>query len=451
MTTSSLPKRIFKVFAWIVGVLVVLALAIFTRVDRKDYHLEEYYLQTMGHLDTLNLHHTTGSTWLAGWSKVNTTPKTPAKLLGYRPRGRYDFVQDSSYIRSLIVGNGTQRVAFVNYELMIVHPYLQERVLNRLEELHFPVDMVYFTATHTHSGLGGFIPGLLGKLALGSFDREVVELLEERTLHSLQLALSKMDTVSIHFRKVATESLVANRLIEGNPIDPIARQLILEKKNGSKGLMTTFSAHPTILHSKFMGLSGDYPHYFNDNLERSEYDFSLFAAGTVGSMRPLSTGYDPEDMEQFADELTDQLREKEGQIFLESSHQMKWAILPLHLRKAHFRLGKNIRVRPWIFNQLLGETNAHFDLVLLGNVLMVSSSGEISGEMMEAWELFAMENGLHLMVTCFNGGYIGYITPDMYYDMELYETRDMNWFGPYNGAYFDEVLRTSISRMARDN
>ncbi|EMS34362.1 hypothetical protein C943_03581 [Mariniradius saccharolyticus AK6] len=450
MTTSSLPRRIFRVFAWIVGVLLVLALAFFTRVDRKDYHLEEYYLQTMGHLDTLNLHPTLGPTWLAGWSKVNTTPQTPAKLLGYRPRGRYDFVQDSSYIRSLIIGNGRQKIAFVNYELMIVHPYLQERILKRLDELHFPVDMVYFTATHTHSGLGGFIPGLMGKLALGSFDRNVVQLLEDRTLQSLQLALSSMDTVSMHFRKVATDNLVANRLIEGNPIDPYARQLILEKKNGAKGLMTTFSAHPTILHPKFMGLSGDYPHYFNERLENTSVDFSLFAAGTVGSMRPLSSGDQPTDVRAFADELAGQLAEKEGQVFLESSQRMKWAALPVQLRKAHFRLGKNVRVRPWIFNQLLGETNAHFDLVLLGNVLMISSSGEISGEMMEAWESFALENGLHLMITCFNGGYIGYITPDDYYDMELYETRDMNWFGPYNGAYFDEIIRKSISRMAQN-
>ena len=117
MTTTSLPKKIFKVFAWVVGVLVVLALVLFTRVDRKDYHLEEYYLHTMGQLDTLNLHPTSGSTWLAGWSKVNATPQTPAKLLGYRPRGRYDFVEDSSFVRSLIVGNGRQKVAFVNYEL----------------------------------------------------------------------------------------------------------------------------------------------------------------------------------------------------------------------------------------------------------------------------------------------------------------------------------------------
>jgi hypothetical protein len=348
------------------------------------------------------------------------------------------------------LGNGRQKVAFVNYELMIVHPYLQERVLARLEELHFPVEMVYFTATHTHSGLGGFIPGLLGKLALGSFDRDIVQLLEEKTLQSLQLALSEMDTVSLHFRKVETDSLVANRLIEGNPIDPYARQLILEKKDGAKGLLTTFSAHPTILHPKFMGLSGDYPHYFNERLESAGYNFSLFAAGTVGSMRPLSSGDQPADVESFGNELAGQLTENGGQSFLESSHRLKWAVLPVQLRKAHFRLGKNVRVRPWIFNQLLGETNAHFDMVLLGNVLMISSSGEISGEMMEAWEAFAMENGLHLMITCFNGGYIGYITPDDYYDMELYETRDMNWFGPYNGAYFDEILRKSISRMAKE-
>jgi hypothetical protein len=39
------------------------------------------------------------------------------------------------------------------------------------------------------------------------------------------------------------------------------------------------------------------------------------------------------------------------------------------------------------------------------------------------------------MVTSFNGGYIGYITPVKYYDVDHYETRTMNWYGPGTGEY----------------
>lgn len=448
MKTQNLANRIFKIFAWVIGALVVLALLFFTRVDRKDYRLEEYYLNTMGHLDTLSLHPSAGDFWMAGWSKVNAVPERPGKLLGYRPRGRYEFVQDSSVVRALVVGNGQQKVAFLNFDLMIVHPYLKQRVVEKIRKHGLPLDLVYFTATHTHSGLGGFIPGVLGKIALGSFDESIVELLENGAVNSLRQAISTMDTVEIRYRKLETDSLIANRLIEGNPVDPFIRQIIFEKQAGEMGSFVTFSAHPTILASKFMGLSGDYPHYLNELMEIGGYDFSMFAAGTVGSMRPMSNGYEPSDVHDFADRTYRQLSDKPGSVFSEQSHLLKWATLPVEMRKAHFRLTKNIRIRPWIFNSLLGDPNPHFDLVRLGNVLLLSSSGEISGEMMEAWEFFALENGLHLIVTCFNGGYIGYITPDDYYDLELYETRDMNWYGPYNGAYFDEIIRKSIVRSA---
>ncbi len=44
-------------------------------------------------------------------------------------------------------------------------------------------------------------------------------------------------------------------------------------------------------------------------------------------------------------------------------------------------------------------------------------------------------------VAGFNGGYIGYIIRDEWYDLKEYETFYMNWFGPHNGAYFVEMIQ----------
>ena len=49
------------------------------------------------------------------------------------------------------------------------------------------------------------------------------------------------------------------------------------------------------------------------------------------------------------------------------------------------------------------------------------------------------------MVTSFNGGYIGYITNDKWYDLKEYETFTMNWFGPYNGSYFIYLINNLIA------
>ncbi|WP_373494235.1 alkaline ceramidase [Aquiflexum sp.] len=443
---KSIAHRIFRLFAWILGIIVFLALATLTRVDWMDYKEMDYYYETMAHLDTLPIQSSEGATWLAGWSSVNATPDSPAKLVGYKPRGKYQFVQDSSFVKTLVVGNGISNVAFLNYELMIVHPFLHQKIQEAIEKENLPLDYIYFTATHTHSGMGGYIPGLVGKLALGGKDDKLINLMTSKTIESLKNALNSQDSVNIFFQKSRADSLVANRLIAEDPVDPYIRQMIIEKRNGQKAALLTFSAHSTILNSKFMGLSGDYPHYLTKLMEVSGYEFALFAAGTVGSHRPVASGNLAENVLEYAEVLQENM---EGNIVLteiNSEYNIHTSEIPIALRKAHYRIREKTRLRPWIFNLVFGDTNPHFDMVQIGNTLFISSSGEISGVFMAEWESIANEKGLNLIITCFNGGYIGYITPDQYYNYKLYEVRDMNWYGPYNGAYFDEIIKKLIEK-----
>jgi hypothetical protein len=450
MNQSKPPKSrlqgIFRVLAWILGILFFVLMAVFTRVDRKPYQEMDYYQHTMARLDSLSINMVEGDFWAAGWSKVNATPENPANLAGYRPRGKYEFVQDSSYIRVIVLGNGDRQVAFLNYELMIIHPHLAERIKNKVRQQGLGIDQLYFTATHTHSGMGGYMPGLIGKFAFGGYDKALVQFWEEKTFEALNSALLAKDTVQLVFQKSKTDALVANRLIPEDPIDPYVRQLIFLKKNGEKATLLSYSAHPTILDRKFMGLSGDYPHYLSEKLEEEAFDLALFAAGTVGSHKPLAEGKTVAAVKLYSDRLYGQLISNPSQSDTLRNIRLSNHYLPLDLRKAHYRISKNTRLRPWVFNMLVGDTAPHFDIFRIDNTLLISSSGEISGVFMESWEKYAQEKGLNILVTCFNGGYIGYITPDQYYDQKLYEVRDMNWYGPYNGDYFNEIITKLIDK-----
>jgi hypothetical protein len=79
---------------------------------------------------------------------------------------------------------------------------------------------------------------------------------------------------------------------------------------------------------------------------------------------------------------------------------------------------------------------------------MVGLPCDFSGELVADLTQYAQKKGFQLMITSFNGGYIGYITPDKYYQRDTYETLTMNWFGPSNGAYFQEMVRDLIDKMA---
>lgn len=437
-------QKVLSTFFIVIFILSLIGVLLTDFIDRSDYKVQGYYLETMSNLENLVPDFSEGESWFVGWSKVNATPERPASLVGYAPRGEYEFVLDSSFVRVLLVGNGRQNIAILNYELLIVHPYLADRIKAKIEKDGLPIDFTYFTATHTHSGIGGYIPGLMGKVAFGGYDESIVEMLEQKTIEGLRLALASQDTAYISYQISKTDSLVYNRFIKQDPVDPFIRQMIIQKKSGKRAVFLTYSAHPTTLAGSFMGLSGDYPHYLTQRLEQNTYDFALFAAGAVGSHGPSSTGDQPKHTEDFAEAVYKQAVKNAKQHSRLEHQRMSFGSLPVSLRDAQYKLGKNIRLSSWVFESAFGESNAHIDALLIGNILLLSSSGEVSGLFMANWEELARARGLELIVTTFNGGYIGYITPDEYYDYNYHEVQDMNWYGPHNGVYFNELVNGMI-------
>jgi hypothetical protein len=254
-------KKGFRFLAYIFAVLVILGTALITTVDWTPYQETDYYQTTMDRLQQFELEQKDEGYVLAGWGKANFTPDQPVPLVAYKPRGDYEFVEDSSFVKALVFGTSDFKVAVLNYELLIIHPHLAQRIRSKVASSGFNIDQFYFTATHTHSGIGGTIPGLIGSLAMGGWDEEIVTLLEEKTLLALDNAVQKMDTVSIGYKKANAAGFVANRLIAEDPVDPILRQLVFENTACDTCAFLSYSAHATCLISRFMVLSGDYPHF----------------------------------------------------------------------------------------------------------------------------------------------------------------------------------------------
>lgn len=435
-----------KVLLGIFLFLLLVAIFTLTRVDRSPIEEQEFYKKTLQSLQDLPIISTQGNLWLAGWAKANMTPAKPIDLVGYAPRGPYDFVQDSSFVKSIFLSNGKSSIAWINLELLIVHPHLAKSIESAVKKNFPEISQVIFTATHTHSGMGGYMPGPAGELAFGGFKEEIVQMMTEKSLEAISKAKMEMDTVSITYRKADAGELLANRFIKDGPTDPFTRQLIFTQKSGQKATLITYSAHATCLSSKFMGLSGDYPFYLMKTLEEKEFDFALFASGTVGSHRPIAPGNQVKDIQEYAFQLDSVNRLKMTRYATIRNTSMKNARLDIQLREPHLRISDNWRIRPWLFDWLVGDTNAHFDITQIGNTLLISSSGEISGVFYEKWEKLAESKGLNLIITTFNGGYIGYITPDELYDKHFHEVREMNWYGPGNGKYFDDMITKIIEQ-----
>lgn len=438
--------QILRVFAWVLGILLLLGIATLTTVDRSPVQDRSSYQSTFADLDSSTWSSSSSSYWLGGWASVNVTPAQPAELVGYSPRGPYAFVQDSSHVKALSLSNGESSIAWLNYELLIVHPHLAEQVRAGVRKAGISLDQLIFTATHTHSGMGGYMPGPLGELAFGGYDEKMVVLLVAGSVSVLQTALATQDTVTLAYKKTSVSDLVSNRFTKGGPTDPFVRQVLLQRKDGKKATFLTYSAHATALSSKFMGLSGDYPAYLTQQLEQEKVDFALFAAGTVGSHRPLAQGNSPEQVDAYALAIDTTLSADTSQVAVQGDALLRTSQLQINLGEPQLRISKDLRLRPWLFRYLLGEMPAYLDISQVGNILFISSSGELSGVFYKAWDTLAEEKGLHLVITVFNGSYVGYITPDDLYDASYHEVREMNWFGPGNGKYFDRLIKGVIQK-----
>ncbi|MEY3644172.1 MAG: hypothetical protein RLZZ207_867, partial [Bacteroidota bacterium] len=117
-----------RVFAWVVAGFLLLGVATLTTVNRSSLEEQDFYKSAFAQLASSTWSSSSSTHWKGGWATVNVTPTQPAELVGYSPRGPYTFIQDSSHVKALTLSNGKSSIAWLNYELLIVHPQLADQV-----------------------------------------------------------------------------------------------------------------------------------------------------------------------------------------------------------------------------------------------------------------------------------------------------------------------------------
>jgi len=443
-------KTFFKIAGVTSGLGLILFFSLFTFVDRTPYTETAYYQQTIQRLNTFDDSFIiSGDTIRAGWSKINITPQKRLPLAGYGKRGGklFEDVHDSLWVRTVVFTNEETEIALVTADLLIIPNEVTIMLEKSMKEGGLSSNQIFLSATHTHCSIGGWAPGITGEFFAGEFDPYVVEYISQAIIESIIEARKNQLPVKIGFARFQLPELVANRLVgEQGKIDPWLRLILLEQINGKVAAFTTFAAHPTCLSSSYLNVSRGYPGQLVDQIEAlDKIDFALFAAGAVGSQKPGIKNQDPWiRINTMVGSITEQI--ELGLNFMPTQHHNNLGLfkLPLGLRDPHFRISEDLRIRPGLFRTFFGDYPSEITVMRLGHILLVGMPCDFSGELMEPLQELAVQKGLNLIITSFNGGYIGYITDDQWYDLDKYETRTMNWFGPYNGAYFSELIARII-------
>lgn len=447
-------KYLIRFLFAIIGLVVLLLIFTIVPVDNTPYQQTAYYKTAQDNLSKIPPTSAIGpkSAIKAGWAKVNLTPAytTPTAGYGVRRGKHWQVVLDSVFVRAIVLDNGTTKAAIVSADLLIIPPDVNEQLKKRLAEVGFVWENVYMGATHSHNSIGGWAAGWGGQMFGGQYDPKIVTHITDKILAAISKASQNIAPVQIGYGQMYQADMIRNRLVgDKGTIDAFIRLLKLQKASGESALLCTYAAHATTLDAhQDKILSRDYPGALVDSLEHKSANFALFMAGAVGSMSPLEEAKN--DTLQLRDEaigLQLEIEHNLKRIQLRPDSTLKIISLPLPLREPHARVTDGWRVRPWLFKKFFGDYPTQLKVLRIGNVVLVGTPADFSGELVTNFQKISAKKGVNLMITSFNGSYIGYITPDKYYHNDWYETRTMNWFGPQNEAYLSEMIEKLIEKL----
>ncbi|WP_162425860.1 neutral/alkaline non-lysosomal ceramidase N-terminal domain-containing protein [Pontibacter pudoricolor] len=432
-----------KALFFVLPLLLLLACAI-RRNDATPYTETAYYKETVTTLRQQQPVISEGDTLKVGWAKLSITPPPPFPLAGYGKRlgKKYTEVHDSAYVRTFAFNNGKQEAYFIALDMLITPMTLTAALNEASVKAGLKPAQLYLSATHTHTSFGGWGEKLMGWVMAGNYSQEQLNKTTEQIIQSIQLARANAEIAKVGYGKAYAGHLVGNRLNgEESVRDTTVRFLKFEQADGDVAVLATFSAHATVLPSKQLILSRDYPGAFVDALEK-HVDFAAFSAGAVASHKPI---YHHQDSFRSVDSLGTQLARtivpELPTIEMSYVNTLGYSRLPLSLPEPEFRLGDNYHLSPWLFYSLFGNYPSFVSSLQLGNILLLGAPADYSGEFMKDLEPLAAQQNKKLIVTGFNGGYMGYLTPSRHYNLDEYEVRDMNFYGKWGGDYLTEIFK----------
>ncbi len=419
-------------------VILVLLLALVQWIPRTPYEQTEHFKEWRNmDLDFEQI----DSTYEVGWAKENITPDFSVPLAGFGKRkGRhFESVHDSIYVRAFAIRSGKRIIHLVSADLLFIPPKVVEKLVAKGVDLR----NVHLAATHSHSSIGGWESSITGMLFGGKYDQRVVDFLADKFYFAIQQSTLNLSPGEITYGEVIDDEDVRFRMNSDDGVrDREIRGLSFIKDTGERAHLVTYSAHNTTLGDSNSQLSRDYSGVLVDSLLP---DFGAYMAGAVAGMGPVEVGDTEFDEAKHQGAGVYKHFQKRTEKKVGAGLVSEWIKIPLP--KPVARLSKHWGLRPWVFRWAFGDYDAYVKVTRLGSTLLLGMPADFSGEIMVELDEYATAKGLDLIITSFNGGYIGYITHDKRYDSGHYETVTMSWYGYQSGGYFTQISKDIIDRL----
>ena len=461
-------RILLRVSAAIAAVVILMVLISVDGVDHRPYFREAYYAET-----TARLHASTATNNLvqgplaAGFGRALLSPSLNAStedpingrfhslpLAGYGGRrGRpATGIHDDVYLKAIAIRVEGRLGVMVGADALIVPSEVTEAAMQQLaREFQLSRDQLYLSATHTHSSLGGWGKGKVAEGFAGGFQEGSRTWFASRIVAAVREAIGDLKPARFGSGQFEAGDFIRNRLVGRlGQVDPQFSYMVLKQDEGRTAILGSYSAHATVLSSDMMEFSADYPGYWQRAVEQATGGIAVFLAGSVGSQSPTPPAGGFAGAERMGQALAQRLLDRLPATELTNAIVFGRLGLEISLPPLNTRLTDNLRLRPWIAEQLLPVRKTSFIQVFrLNNSVWISTPCDFSAELALGIKEFLQAKGKNGVITSFNGDYIGYVIPSRYYHLNGYEPRLMSFFGPNTPDYFDELIRAMAMDLIR--
>ncbi len=468
---NKILRYIFIGLLTLVTVLLLLVIACFKPLDMAPYRQTDFYKKELDVINKIqkaqfpkssnsdsapdsyrdSIQHS--ASLQVGWSQINLLPPftTPIAIDAKRGGKHFEGVHDSIYVRAFVFKEGDKKIAYVSADLLIIPPAVSDMFDTLMAQQGFDSKNIYFTATHTHTSIGAWHNSYVGEIFAGKYDPRIPAHIAHCIATAILDAEKKCSPAKIGYAEIPTSKLVFNRLVhEQGKVDSLLRIVKIEKESGEKAAIITFAAHCTVFHANMMQITGDWGGMMMRQLDTSDkINFASFSAGSVGSHGPYQASKNQEEESSYmANHVAALVLANFDSIPVNDVPGINMLHVPLYMRDPEMRVMQHVALRPWLFTKLFGDERVYINTLQIGDIYFTGTPCDFSGELDFPLDSLAQKHNLHLLITSFNGGYMGYVTDTKWYDMNAYETRTMGWFGPYNGDYFSEVIGRLMDKTA---
>ncbi|MFD2935644.1 neutral/alkaline non-lysosomal ceramidase N-terminal domain-containing protein [Spirosoma flavum] len=441
-----------RIIAFVLLLIIINVLAFsITLVDKGSYKNTLYYRFTRQRFAWIVSDLPPKYAIKAGWAKVNVTPNFKTPMANDKSAQRWTTVHDSIYTRAVVLDNGTTLAAIITIDLLIMPPSVALELQKRLPTLGFNWKNVYLGATNSHHSLGGWATDYMGKQTVGDYDEHVVSQLTEAILKAVALAKGNRATTQIGYTKMDF------RDGEKSPPAENIHFLKLQKLTGESALICSSEGGQTGINvSTPSSLSRDYAGLLTDRLEQRTKSFTLFMVGAIEPPKGEKQGNKPaqdskpaNDTAKQIDGLLASITPLLANLPLHTDSTLIAQTTPLIQNDPQVRISQKWRLKPWLAKALYGDYPAELKALRIGKTVFIGYPGAFSSLLLPSLSKTKIAERNNLIITSFNGGNIGQIVPDTYYyaAQSPYQIRDINRFGPYTGAFVEDMAQSLVNSL----